>query len=183
MSIEITGRHIEVPSRDKEWVYDRINRLERHTGRIDEARLVVTGERHRILAEATVACGRLSWKAHEENVDISSALASVIDKIEAQAKKVRARGKTHKGKTPVRKVASEWEVEVLAAEGFRSSPHERRIVKTSRIPIKPMSVEEAALELDDSDHEFIVFHDSGSDRTSVLYKRHDGDLGLIVPEW
>ena len=183
MSIEITGRHIEVPSREKQRVEERLTRLERHTGRIDEARLVITGEKHRVLAEAIIASGRESWKAREESLDLSSALVSVLDKIEAQAKRDRARRKDPKGRLSARAATSEWEVEVIEAGAMRSSPQEKRIVKTTRIPIKPMSAEEAALELDDSLHEFIVFQDAASERVSVLYKRRDGNFGLIAPEW
>jgi putative sigma-54 modulation protein len=183
MMFEVTGRHLDVPEREKRRVLDRLKRLERHAGPLDEARFVVTGEKHRFLAEAIVASGRESWKAHEETDDLASALTAVIEKIEAQAKKDRARRKSHKGRVSARTAATEWAVDVLAGESLRATPQERRIVKTSRIPIKPMAAEEAALELEDSDHGFIVFRDSRSDRVSVLYKRRDGDFGLIAPEW
>ncbi len=183
MSIEITGRHIDVPSQEKQRVEERLNRLERHTGRIDEARLVVTGERHRVLAEAIISSGRESWKAHQESADLSTALVAVLDKIEAQAQKDRARRKDHKGKLSASAATSEWEVEVIEGDAFKSQPQERRIVKTTRIPIKPMSAEEAALELGHSLHEFIVFQDASTERVSVLYKRRDGNFGLIAPEW
>jgi len=183
MPIEITGRHIEIPPREKQRVEDRLNRMERHTGRIDEARLIVTGGKHRVLAEAIIASGRETWKAHEESDDLQTVLVSVLDKIEAQAKKDRARRKSHKGKMSARTATSEWEVEVIEGDGFTATPQERRIVKTTRISIKPMSAEEAALELEDSLHEFIVFQDAASERVSVLYKRRDGNFGLIAPEW
>ncbi|MGH9443078.1 MAG: ribosome hibernation-promoting factor, HPF/YfiA family [Thermoanaerobaculia bacterium] len=183
MSLEITGRHIDVPPREKQRVEERLTRLEKHTGRIDDARFVVTGEKHRVLAEAIIASGRETWKAREESGDLPTALVSVLDKIESQAKRDRARRKDHKGKMSAREAATEWEVEVIAREEFRSPPQDRRIVKTTRIPIKPMSAEEAAFELEDSLHEFIVFQDASSDRVSVLYKRRDGNFGLIAPEW
>ncbi len=183
MPIEITGRHIEVPPREKQRVSERLNRMERHTGRIDDARLIVTGEKHRVLAEAIIASGRQSWKAREESADLPTALVSVLDKIESQAKKDRARRKEHKGRLSAKAATSEWEVEVIEGSGFTSTPQEKRIVKTTRIPIKPMSAEEAALELEDSLHEFIVFQDAASERVSVLYKRRDGNFGLIAPEW
>jgi len=57
-----------------------------------------------------------------------------------------------------------------------------RIIKTNNLPIRPMSIEEAALRLDDSKNEFIVFRDLDTDRVSVIYKRRDDNLGLIAPE-
>ena len=58
----------------------------------------------------------------------------------------------------------------------------QQIVKTSRLPIKPMTIDEAALELDQSKNEFFVFRDSGTDRVSVIYRRKDSNYGLIAPE-
>ncbi len=183
MTLEITGRHIEVPPREKARVEDRLGRLKRHTGTIDEARLILTGEKHRVSAEAIISSGRKSWKAHEETSDITSAIAAVLDKIEAQAKKDRARRKARKGRTSARSLSKEWEVEVLSRESLAAPAGERHIVRTARLPIKPMSAEEAALKLEDSRSEFIVYRDASSERVSVLYKRKDGDFGLIAPEW
>ena len=59
---------------------------------------------------------------------------------------------------------------------------EPRIVKSSHIEIKPMALEEAALQLEDSKNDFLVFRDATSERVSVLYKRKDANYGLIVPE-
>jgi putative sigma-54 modulation protein len=67
----------------------------------------------------------------------------------------------------------------------RSAPagsEENRIVRTDRLPIKPMSVEEAAMRIESSRQEFLVFRDSSTEKICVLYKRRDGDFGLIVPE-
>jgi putative sigma-54 modulation protein len=183
MRIEMTGRHIDIPDREKRRVEGRLTRLERHAGPVDEVRIVATGEKHRVLAEATLTSGRESWKAREETDDLSTALTAVIAKIEAQAKKDRGRRKSHKGRVSASEAAAEWSVEVLSGERLRAQPQERRIVKTTRIPIKPMSAEEAAIELEDSLHGFIVFRDAGSERVSVLYKRKDGNFGLIAPEW
>ena len=57
-----------------------------------------------------------------------------------------------------------------------------RVIETTHLPIKPMTIEEAALELDGAEHGFVVFRDSTSDRLSVLYKRKDRHYGLIAPE-
>jgi putative sigma-54 modulation protein len=184
MPIEITGRHIEVPEREKERVRERVTRLERHAGSIDDARIIVTGEKHRVTVEAIVSSRRQTWKAKEETADIPTALTAALDKIETQAKRDRARRKDKKHGPSLRDAVKEWEVKVLSPESLRSAGSEKRIVmKTSKIPIKPMSAEEAALELEDSRSEFIVYRDSGSERVSVLYKRRDGNFGLIAPEW
>ena len=58
-----------------------------------------------------------------------------------------------------------------------------RIIKTNNLPIRPMSIEEAALRLDDSKNEFIVFRDLDTDKIAVMYKRRDNNIGLISPEF
>ena len=76
-------------------------------------------------------------------------------------------------------------MQVLEPAQLREDTQERlpRIVKTNSIAIRPMSIEEAALRLDDSKNEFIVFRDIDTDRVSVIYKRRDNNLGLISPEF
>lgn len=183
MLLEITGRHIEVPHFEKDRLRERVGKLERYAGPIDEARLIVTGEKHRVSAEAIITSGRVTWKAKEEDTDLSSALTSVVEKIEAQARKNRARRRNHKGQASARRELNEWTVEVFSREAMKKQPGSVDIVKTTKIPIRPMSAEEAALELDGSMHDFIVFRDAASERVSVLYKRRDGHFGLISPEW
>ena len=68
----------------------------------------------------------------------------------------------------------------LRMDGDQNLP---RIIKTSNLPIRPMSIEHAALMLDDSKNEFIVFRDVDTDKISVIYKRRDQNLGLIAPEF
>ena len=67
----------------------------------------------------------------------------------------------------------------LRIQGDNNRP---RIIKTNSLPIRPMSIEEAALRLDESKNEFIVFRDLDTDKVSVIYKRRDKNLGLIAPE-
>ena len=58
-----------------------------------------------------------------------------------------------------------------------------RVIRQTQLPIRPMSVEQAAMTLDDSSNEFIVFRDVDTDKVSVIYKRKDSNLGLISPEF
>ena len=78
---------------------------------------------------------------------------------------------------------TDWTVQVLDPRRIRLAEDNRpRIIKTNNLPIRPMSIEEAALRLDDSKNEFIVFRDLDTDKISVIYKRRDSNLGLIAPE-
>jgi putative sigma-54 modulation protein len=74
-----------------------------------------------------------------------------------------------------------WPIDVIERTSLEGGG--ARVIKTSKLPIKPMSIEEAALLLDASKHDFVVFRDSESERVSVLYKRRDQNYGLIAPEF
>ena len=112
-----------------------------------------------------------------------------FEKIDAQAKKDlgRRRDLKHRG-APGGSIRGARTAAAEPAEAGReaetASPATVRIVRSGqqRLPVKPMSAEEAGLRLEDSRQEFLVFRDATNERISILYKRRDGDFGLIVPE-
>jgi putative sigma-54 modulation protein len=116
-------------------------------------------------------------QAREETESLLDAIQLAIDKAEKQAR--RANKKFHDRRRRAEPLS--WPVEIVDAEsvGDGRTP---RIVEASSMTIKPMSLEEAALQLEDSSNEFVVFRDSVSDRIGVLYRRKDRNFGLISPE-
>lgn len=177
MSVECTGRNVEVTPSLQDLARRRTQRLERHLGGPATVRIVLSQEKHRFGAEIIASHRRRHWKAQEETVgDPRAAVALAFEKIDAQAQRdlERRRDLKHRGTAgeSIRKASS-------PAEGGAA-----RIVRSGqqRLPVKPMSVEEAGMRLENSRLEFLVFRDSGSERISVLYRRRDGDFGLIVPE-
>ena len=181
MTVEWTGRNVDVTKSLKELAEDRAQKLERHLGGPATVRIVLSHEKHRFEAEVIATHRRRVWKAQEETADPRAAVALAFEKIDAQAKKdsEKRRDRKHRAAPPA------WKMEILSGKSLgraAAGGNGTRIVRTDRLPIKPMSVEEAALRIEISSQEFLVFRDSGSDRISVLYKRRDGDFGLIVPE-
>jgi ribosome hibernation promoting factor len=189
MTIEYTGRNVDITPRIRRLVEEKIARLTRHAGNRDpgDVRVVLTQDKNRYQAEVVVSGKKHTWKAVEEMPDLTLALQTSLEKIDAQARKDRAKLKDRRRRPEtVRGRSDEWEVEVLAPASLARSSGaggSREIVKTSRIPIRPMTVEEAALQLEKARNEFIVFRDAESDRVTVLYKRRDENYGLISPEW
>jgi len=125
----------------------------------------------------------------ESDESMQDAINLSLEHLKRQAQKNRNKlrdhhrkdGNTVKGQGQV----TEWAVQVLEPGRLREKgDHNRpRIIKTNNLPIRPMSIEEAALRLDDSKNEFIVFRDLDSDKVSVIYKRRDKNIGLISPEF
>ncbi len=182
MAVECTGRNVQVAPSVRELAEERTQRLERHLGGPARVRVVLSHEKHRFGAEIIATHRRRRWKAQEETADLRAAVALAFEKIDAQAKRDTEKLRDRKHRAP----APAWRMDVLSGTSFgRSAPagsEENRIVRTDRLPIKPMSVEEAAMRIERSSQEFLVFRDSSTEKICVLYKRRDGDFGLIVPE-
>jgi putative sigma-54 modulation protein len=182
MAVECTGRNVEVTSSLKELAEERAQRLERHLGGPARVRVVLSHEKHRFGAEIIATHRRRRWKAQEETADPRAAVAAAFEKIDAQAKRDSEKRRDRKHRAP----ASAWRMDVLSgaamARAASAGADGSHVVRTDRLPIKPMSVEEAAMRVEDSGQEFLVFRDSSNEKICVLYKRRDGDFGLIVPE-
>jgi len=124
----------------------------------------------------------------ESGESMTEAINLTLDHVKRQAQKNRKTIRDHHRKDGSRnksEAVTEWNVNVLEPGRLRvDGDHNRpRIIKTNSLPIRPMSIEEAALRLDDSKNEFIVFRDLDTDKVSVIYKRRDSNLGLISPEF
>jgi ribosome hibernation promoting factor len=186
MAVECTGRNVEVTPSLIRLARERTQRLERHLGGPAKVRVVLSQEKHRFGAEIIATHRRRRWNAHEYTVDPRAAVALAFEKIDVQAKKDSERRRKRKDRSSPR-LLPPAPVPAPEAAGRRSrtapsataSEPQRRIVRANRLSLKPMSIEEAVLRMEDSRREFLVFRDAGTEKISVLYKRRDGNLGLI----
>jgi putative sigma-54 modulation protein len=188
MSVECTGRNIEVTASLRELARRRTQRLERRLGGPAVVRVVLSQEKHRFGAEVIASHRRQQWKAQEETAgDPRAAVALAFGKIDEQAKRDlgKRRDRKHRvspgGLISAAAPAAEARAARPEAPGSRTAT---RIVRAGqrRVAVKPMSVEEAGLRLEGLRQEFLVFRDSDNDKLSILYRRGDGDFGLIVPQ-
>jgi putative sigma-54 modulation protein len=187
MAVECTGRNVEVTPSLKNLARERTERLERHLGGPAKVRIVLSHEKHRFGAEIIATHRRRRWNAHEYTVDPRAAVALAFQKIDAQAKKDAEKRRNRKDRASPRLLppspATAPEPPARRAKtvsaAVAGTPPPRRIVRTNRLAVKPMSAEEALLKMEGSSQEFLVFRDSGTEKISVLYKRRDGNFGLI----
>lgn len=182
MAVECTGRNVEVTPALRDLARERTARLERHLGGPTRVRVVLSHEKHRFGAEIIATHRRRRWNAHEYTADPRAAVALAFEKIDAQAKKDAEKRRNRKNRTSARLAVPPAPAELPASRAAAppaSTPAERRIVRTSRLGLKPMSVEEATLSIDTSGQEFLVYRDSRTEKIAVLYRRRDGNLGLI----
>jgi putative sigma-54 modulation protein len=181
MSVDITGRHIEVTEPLRKFTTDR---LERSRGIIDEileVHFILTVEKHqRHVAEVNIKTRRDFYHAQEVSTDMYTSIAAVLDKIEKQILKdkernvTRKRHNNHAGGV----VTTTSVIEVEEALGQRLP----RIIRSHEVAAKPMSVDDAALECGDSGNDFLVFRNAETERINIVYKRRDGNIGWIEPE-
>lgn len=187
MATEISGRNYEIPPDIRDMVEKKLAKIqERLFADVIDVRVVLQVEKYRNICEILVTGRDHDVKTVQESDEsMQDAINSAIDHLKRQAQKNRRKLRDHHRRDGAKPRVNEWAVQVLEPGQLREETMERapRIVKTNSITIRPMSIEEAALRLDDSKNEFIVFRDIDTDKVSVIYRRRDNNLGLISPEF
>ena len=189
MATGIIGRNFEVTPDIRALVEKKLNKIvERLFDDVIDIRVVVQVEKYRNICEILIVGKEQDVKSIQESDDsMQDAINRALDHVKRQAQKNRKTIRDHHRKDGSHAKAdqvTDWTVQVLEPGRLRvEGDHNRpRIIKTNSLPIRPMSIEEAALRLDESKNEFIVFRDLDTDKISVIYKRRDNNLGLIAPE-
>jgi putative sigma-54 modulation protein len=177
--IEYTGRHTEVTPGLRKLAEKKLAKLARVLPGITQVHVILTEEKHRHTAEVTVHSSHLDLAAVEESGDFESALADVVEKLTRQAQKHVGKVRSIKRRRSVRGTPL-WTNIVQAASGDGGGG--ARVVQSRRFVAKPMTVDEAVLEVSSSDDGLLVFRDATTEKLNVLYRRKDGNLGLIEPE-
>ena len=175
MQTSVTFKNLDPSDNLKSYVGDKLDRFDKFLDNPAEANVVLAVEKFRHIAEINISGDRLSIIGKEETVDMYSAIDMVLDKLEKQIKK---------SKQKIRERRS------VAKNRNRSIPDEEinlpdedieRQIKIRNIEYKPMDVEEAVLQMDLIEDNFLVFTNARSDQINVLYRRRDGHYGLIQP--
>jgi len=198
MRLELTGRHITITPALRKTVDGRLApSLRMLNDSVISAQVVLTKEKARVHAEVTVhARGDHFLHGDATGRDVATALGAACDKIDRQAQKLKGKwdGRKRRGISAA-KAGSAAPRPEQGGRGFgaergarRGATAERepstsaRIIRMRRYAVKPMSVEDAAAEIGDGSDAVIVFRNSTSDTVTVLFRRPDGNLGLIEPE-
>ncbi|HEY0140570.1 MAG TPA: ribosome-associated translation inhibitor RaiA [Thermoanaerobaculia bacterium] len=194
MATEISGRNYDITPDIREMVTKKLAKIEeRLFDDVIDVRVVLQVEKYRNICEILITGKDHDVKVVQESDEsMPDAINSAIDHVKRQAQKNRKKLRDHhrgdNGDGAYTPDITEWAVQVLEPGNLRNDEAETggrtpRIIKTNNIEIRPMSIEEAALRLDDSKNEFIVFRDIDNEKVSVIYKRKDNNLGLITPEF
>jgi putative sigma-54 modulation protein len=174
MQTSVTFKNLDPSETLKSYVTDKLNRFDRLLDNPAEANVVLSVEKFRHIAEINIAGDRLNIIGREETVDMYSAIDMVLDKLQKQIKK-------GKQKIRERRLGSKAKNFVIEREANLSEEETEKQVKVKNIEFKPMDVEEAVLQMDLMNDNFLVFTNAKSDSVNVLYRRKDGHYGLIQP--
>jgi putative sigma-54 modulation protein len=178
MQITITTRNLENTEALKRYAEEKIARLQKFVDQITSVHIVLSVEKHRQIAEVTLHVRDHTIRGEESSADLYSAIDLVADKVERQILRYKEKVVDHSGRG-IGRLRSREELAATEAESFMEDGPS--IVKTKSFAIKPLSPDEAAVHMDLLSHNFFVFRNAQTQEVNVLYRRRDGDYGLIEP--
>ncbi len=175
MKIEFVGRGIEVTEALKKFTEEKLNKLSRFIDNILDVQVRMIVEKHRHTAEIVIKAGHEKLVAKETTNDMYASIGGALDKIEKQAKKMKDKFVSKKRKSFIKE---EGDFTINTSHG------EEVVISHKRVEsVKPLTKEEAIMEMENNDADFIVFRDADNRETvSVLYKKDNKNYHLITLE-
>ena len=178
MDLQISGKHVEVSEAVRSYVQRKLSKLLRHLPSLTEAKVEISAERtqspqQRYVVQVTLNCGGSLLRGEERARDLFMAINKAVGVMDRQIERYKGRA-YQRGRGP------------SAAKGMpepsAQTEGEGVVVRVKRFAVKPMSPQEAAEQMELLGHSFYFFYNSATRTFNVLYRRQDGDYGLIEPE-
>ena len=173
MKINVSGKNFNVTKALKDYAEKKVGKLERFFDTQVEAQVTLSVEKDRHIVEVTMPINGMLLRGETATNDMYSSIDLVVDKLEKQIGKYKTKIAKSIRKNPFKYN----NIEQDAAEDV-----EPKIVKVKRFPLKPMDLDEAVMQMELLGHDFFVFSNAETDQVNVVYKRRDGNYGLIEPE-
>lgn len=176
MQINVTFRHTDPSNALKEYAEEKVSRIKKYLKEPIEAHVVLKVEKFRHSAEATIDANGQRFNGTEETEDMYSAIDMLADNLESQAQKSKDKSQRRKQNN-----SKDFDGATAAAakEDGEKEERETRIISTEQVFAKPMDLDEAVMQLNLSNDEFMVFTNRLTNQVNVLYRRNDGHYGLI----
>ncbi len=190
MQLVIKGRNIEVNDRLREYVEKKIGKMTKFLPDVQEIRVELAEEKSRKTSErqvvqVTMRSNGTLLRAEERNSDIYAAIDTVADKLHGQINRFKGKRRRKMERAQVAAVEA-LEIEYMSAAmepvAEDEEVFEGHIVRTKRFSMLPMSEDEAIDQMELLGHDFFVFYNANTDSINVLYRRSDGNFGLLQPE-
>ncbi|GEA14710.1 MAG: putative sigma-54 modulation protein [Moorella sp. (in: firmicutes)] len=174
MKIVIRGKNFPVTDALKQYIEKRLGKIQRYLEGVDEVQVNLSVNRDSHVVEVTIPLNGYLLRGEEATGDMYGSVDLVVEKLEKQIEKY---------KTKLARKLKNGTIKELPAENPEEVTPEPKLIRTKRFPIKPMPVEEAILQMNLLGHNFFVFSNAETEEVNVLYRRRDGNYGLIEPEY
>jgi len=172
MMISVTFRNTEGEGWQREYLDEKLKKLKKYVDNPVEARVVLSVEKFRNVAEINLTANGLNINAKEEEKDMHSAIDNAIEKIERQLKKHKEKTRDHKNNSLREEGSGEAMLDLEETPGSK-------VVEIRKMALKPMSLDDAALEMETTKNRFVIYRDSATENISVMYRRDNGNYVLI----
>ena len=194
MQLNVTFRQMDSSDFLKEYAKEKVERVNKYLERAGEANVVFSLERHLHHADITIHSGRFVLRSHEKSEDMYASIDLAMDKIERQLRRYKEKLKHHHNRQNIRQDDGAFErfrareevLDLPQTDGEEALPADsaaHRVVATTDVDVRVLSVEEAAMQLDLMHAPFLVFQNAETRVLNVIYRRHeDGKLGLITTQ-
>lgn len=191
MDIKIYTKNIELNGESEAYIQKKLKRLDRHLRSVSAAKLEISrissrSQANRVLAQMTINTGGHTLRGQEDGVNLFAAIDAVTDVIDRQIR--RYKGKVYRSSQgkKANKINAALVDNTIAVEeeAYEDAilPEIGAVVRTKRFPMKPMTVEDAVIQMELLSHSFFLFHNQETNEHNVVYRRKDGDYGVIEPE-
>ncbi len=177
MHISISGKNIEVSDYLRDLIDKKVSKLERYFPKEAEVQVTMAVEKNRHIVEVTISYDGIIIRGEEVTGDMYASIDNVLDKLEKQIIKHRTRLEKN-----LKSGAFKYEAPLFGGNYEDAEEEENKIVRVKRFPLKPMTEEEAMLQMSLLGHSFYMFLNADTDTINLLYLRKDGNYGLIEPE-
>ncbi|GAA0078887.1 ribosome-associated translation inhibitor RaiA [Clostridium sp. CTA-5] len=174
MKVTVIGKNIEITNALREMVQKKISKLGKYFDSDIEAKATLSIQRNRQIVEVMIPFNGVLLRGEESNTDMYTAIDLVEDKLERQIRKQKTKLSRKKHES----LKYGEIVDLLPKE-----EDESKLVRRKKFGVKPMDIEEAILQMELIGHNFFVYQDAKSSKVNVVYKRKDGDYGLLDPEY
>jgi putative sigma-54 modulation protein len=181
MNIAVRGKNIDITPALRDYMEKRVSKVTKYFSEVGNISAILAVEKNQHSVEVTVTVNGIILRAHEATSDMYAAIDLVVDKIERQITK-------HKTKLMKRFRSAAPEIghgrfhSELVPDSVAGVEDDFKVIKTKRFTIKPMTADEAIMQMNLLHHNFFVYFDADDEAVSIVYKRTDGNYGLILPE-
>ncbi len=180
MEWQISGKSTEITPAVRKYVSDKVGKLAKHLPDLTQAQVEITQEKtkspeQRFLVQATLNSHGTLLRSQARAQELYMAVDEVEKLLDRQIERYKGKFYSKTRGLSVRKAHAEA-ADVLEPEA------PSKVVKVKRFPVRPMSIDDAAQQMELLEHDFFIFWNSDEDKVSLLYRRQDGDFGLIIPD-